>query len=63
VSNCLSAAGRLVGVLNKWMPSLPGLCLFYLLSSAAECSSSRLRAFIDVIRAIEPPADDEITDQ
>jgi DNA-binding transcriptional LysR family regulator len=54
------AAGRLVSVLKKWMPSLPGLCLYY---PGRRNIPASLRAFIDVIRAIEPPADEEITDR
>jgi DNA-binding transcriptional LysR family regulator len=52
------AAGRLVSVLNEWMPSSPGLCLYY---PGRRNVPASLRAFIDVIREIEPPADDEIT--
>jgi DNA-binding transcriptional LysR family regulator len=52
------AAGRLVSVLNEWMPSAPGLCLYY---PGRRNVPASLRAFIDVIREIEPPADDEIT--
>ena len=50
-------AGRLVSVLNEWMPSSPGLCLYY---PGRRNVPASLRAFIDVIREIEPPADDEI---
>jgi DNA-binding transcriptional LysR family regulator len=49
------AAGRLVSVLNEWMPSAPGLCLYY---SGRRNVPASLRAFIDVIREIGPPADD-----
>jgi DNA-binding transcriptional LysR family regulator len=52
------AAGRLVSVLNEWMPSSPGLCLYY---PGRRNVPASLRAFIDVIREIEPHADDEIT--
>jgi DNA-binding transcriptional LysR family regulator len=52
------AAGRLVSALNEWMPSSPGLCLYY---PGRRNVPASLRAFIDVIREIEPPADDEIT--
>jgi DNA-binding transcriptional LysR family regulator len=52
------AAGRLVSVLNEWMPSSPGLCLYY---PGRRNVPASLRAFIDVIREIEPPADDELT--
>jgi DNA-binding transcriptional LysR family regulator len=52
------AAGRLVSVLNEWMPSTPSLCLYY---PGRRNVPASLRAFIDVIREIEPPADDEIT--
>jgi DNA-binding transcriptional LysR family regulator len=52
------AAGRLVGVLNEWMPSSPGLSLYY---PGRRNVPASLRAFIDVIREIEPPANDEIT--
>jgi DNA-binding transcriptional LysR family regulator len=51
------AAGRLVSVLNEWMPSSPGLCLYY---PGRRNVPASLRAFIDVIREIEPPTDDEI---
>jgi DNA-binding transcriptional LysR family regulator len=50
-------AGRLVSVLHEWMPSEPGLCLYY---PGRRNVPASLRAFIDVIRKIEPPADDEI---
>jgi DNA-binding transcriptional LysR family regulator len=49
------AAGRLVSVLNRWMPSEPGLCLYY---PGRRNIPASLRAFISVIREIEPPADD-----
>jgi DNA-binding transcriptional LysR family regulator len=49
------AAGRLVSVLTEWMPSAPGLCLYY---PGRRNVPASLRAFIDVIREIEPPADD-----
>ena len=49
------AAGRLVSVLNEWMPSEPGLCLYY---AGRRNIPASLRAFISVIREIEPPADD-----
>jgi DNA-binding transcriptional LysR family regulator len=52
------ADGRLVSVLNEWMPSSPALCLYY---PGRRNVPASLRAFIDVIREIEPPADDEIT--
>jgi DNA-binding transcriptional LysR family regulator len=52
------AAGRLVSVLNEWMPSSPGLCLYY---PGRRNVPASLRAFIDVIREIEQPADNEIT--
>jgi DNA-binding transcriptional LysR family regulator len=52
------AAGRLVSVLNEWMPSAPGLCLYY---PGRRNVPASLRAFIEVIREIGPPADDEIT--
>jgi DNA-binding transcriptional LysR family regulator len=51
------AAGRLVSVLNEWMPSSPGLCLYY---PGRRNVPASLRAFIKVIREIEPPTDDEI---
>jgi DNA-binding transcriptional LysR family regulator len=44
------AAGRLVGVLNEWTPSSPGLCLYY---PGRRNVPASLRAFIDVIREIE----------
>ncbi len=52
------AAGRLVSVLNEWIPSSPGLCLYY---PGRRNVPASLRAFIEIIREIEPPADDEIT--
>jgi DNA-binding transcriptional LysR family regulator len=52
------AAGGLVSVLNEWMPSSPALCLYY---PGRRNVPASLRAFIDVIREIEPPADDQIT--
>jgi DNA-binding transcriptional LysR family regulator len=52
------AAGHLVSVLNKWMPSEPGLCLYY---PGRRNVPASVRAFINVIREIAPPADDEIT--
>jgi DNA-binding transcriptional LysR family regulator len=48
-------AGRLVSVLNEWMPSSPGLCLYY---PGRRNLPASLRAFIDVIREIEPLAND-----
>jgi DNA-binding transcriptional LysR family regulator len=45
------AAGRLVRVLNKWMPSSPTLCLYY---PGRRNIPASLRAFIDVAREIEP---------
>ena len=51
------AAGRLVSVLNEWMPSSPGLCLYY---PGRRNVPASLRAFIDVIRDIEPHTEDEI---
>jgi DNA-binding transcriptional LysR family regulator len=50
------AAGRLVSVLNEWMPSEPGLCLYY---AGRRNVPPSLRAFIDIIREIEPPADED----
>ena len=44
------AAGRLVSVLNEWMPSQPGLCLYY---PGRRNVPASLRAFIDVIREVE----------
>jgi DNA-binding transcriptional LysR family regulator len=52
------AAGRLVSVLNAWMPSEPGLCLYY---PGRRNLPACLRAFTQVIRQIEPPEDDETT--
>ena len=54
------AAGRLVSVLNEWIPSSPGLCLYY---PGRRNVPASLRAFIDIIRGIEPPAGAEITGQ
>jgi DNA-binding transcriptional LysR family regulator len=51
------AAGRLVSVLNEWMPSAPGLCLYY---PGRRNVPASLRAFIAVIREIGPPANDEL---
>lgn len=51
------AAGRLVRVLNEWMPSSPSLCLYY---QGRRNVPASLRAFIEVIREIEPPARDGI---
>ncbi|HEX4182757.1 MAG TPA: LysR family transcriptional regulator [Caulobacteraceae bacterium] len=47
------AAGRLVSVLAEWMPSSPSLCLYY---PGRRNVPAGLRAFIDVIREIDPPA-------
>ena len=44
------AAGRLVSVLDEWMPSSPALCLYY---PGRRNVPASLRAFIDVIREIE----------
>jgi DNA-binding transcriptional LysR family regulator len=53
------AAGRLVSVLNEWMPAEPGLCLYY---PGRRNVPPSLRAFIDVLREIEPLASDEISE-
>jgi DNA-binding transcriptional LysR family regulator len=47
------AAGRLVSVLSEWMPSSPGLCLYY---PGRRHVPASLRAFIDVVREVESPA-------
>jgi DNA-binding transcriptional LysR family regulator len=52
------AAGRLVSVLNEWVPSSPSLCLYY---PGRRNVPASLRAFIDVLREVEPPTDDEIS--
>jgi DNA-binding transcriptional LysR family regulator len=52
------AAGRLVSVLNKWLPSEPGLCLYY---PGRRNVPAGLRAFVSVLREIEPPADHVLT--
>jgi DNA-binding transcriptional LysR family regulator len=44
------AAGRLVKVLNRWMPSSPELCLYY----SGRIVPASLRAFIEFIRGIAP---------
>jgi DNA-binding transcriptional LysR family regulator len=48
------AAGRLVSVLDEWMPSSAGLCLYY---PGRRNVPAGLRAFIDVIREIESSAE------
>jgi DNA-binding transcriptional LysR family regulator len=44
------AAGRLVKVLNRWMPSSPELCLYY----SGRIVPASLRAFIEIVRGIAP---------
>jgi DNA-binding transcriptional LysR family regulator len=46
------AAGRLVSVLNNWMPSSAGLCLYY---PGRRNVPASLRSFIDLIRETERP--------
>jgi DNA-binding transcriptional LysR family regulator len=48
------AAGRLMSVLDEWMPSSAGLCLYY---PGRRNVPAGLRAFIDVIREIESSAE------
>ena len=43
------AAGRLVRVLEEWMPSSPGLALYY---PGHRHAPSGLRAFVDLIREV-----------
>jgi DNA-binding transcriptional LysR family regulator len=44
------ATGRLVKVLNRWMPSSPELCLYY----SGRIVPASLRAFIEIVRGIAP---------
>jgi DNA-binding transcriptional LysR family regulator len=44
------AAGRLVKVLNRWMPSSPELSLYY----SGRIVPASLRAFIEIVRGIAP---------
>jgi DNA-binding transcriptional LysR family regulator len=44
------AAGRLVKVLNRWMPSSPELCVYY----SGRIVPASLRAFIEIVWGIAP---------
>jgi DNA-binding transcriptional LysR family regulator len=44
------AGGRLVKVLNRWMPSSPELCLYY----SGRIVPASLRAFIEIVRGVAP---------
>jgi DNA-binding transcriptional LysR family regulator len=47
------SAGRLVSVLKEWIPSSPGFSLYY---PGRRNVPASLRAFIDIVREIKPPA-------